>query len=198
MLPSHRTLLTALITNLSQPPTSPLNHRKLLLTLHVIFPRILLPALDLLDRNLITEYTTPQPPTQKIPLDTKTHQPNTTTSHSNAPHARLHIIRSLASTLPRKDPKTYLIHLDAWSCSCPSFVLETFSGSGDGDIPTSSETNWSFGGLSGEKVGVAGERLPCCKHLLACLLADRWEAFGEYVTKKQCTTNELAGLVAGI
>ena len=110
---------------------------------------------------------------------------------------RLHLVRSLASTLNRKDAKTYLIHLDAWSCSCPSFILEAFSGAGDGDTALVEE-GWSFGGLSGENIGAAGERLPCCKHLLACLLADRWEAFGEYVTKKECTINEMAGLVAGI
>lgn len=200
MLPSHRTLLTALITTLSHPPASDsLNRRKLLLTLHVIFPRILLPALDLLDRNLITEYTT-RP--QNIPLDNKTPHSNSPSTFPKAktPQAtpRIHLVRSLASTLKRKESNTYLIHLDAWSCSCSGFILEAFSGTGDGDTLTPADSNWSFGGLSGEKVGVAGERLPCCKHLLACLLADRWEAFGEYVTKKECTINEMAGLVAGI
>nr|XP_036584186.1 ubiquitin carboxyl-terminal hydrolase family protein [Colletotrichum truncatum]KAF6793575.1 ubiquitin carboxyl-terminal hydrolase family protein [Colletotrichum truncatum] len=65
-----RAVLTSLIDTLTSAPlppssTSPTNadnplqglpqsHRPLLLTLHVIFPSIVLPALDLLDRNLVT------------------------------------------------------------------------------------------------------------------------------------------------
>ena len=65
-LPDPRTLLTALVNALpppestdtattSNPPaTLPQSSKNLLLTLHVLFPHELLPALDLLDRHLVT------------------------------------------------------------------------------------------------------------------------------------------------
>ena len=65
-LPDPRTLLTALVNALPPPqPTNtattsnplailPQSSKNLLLTLHVLFPHELLPALDLLDRHLVT------------------------------------------------------------------------------------------------------------------------------------------------
>lgn len=60
-LPSNRTFVTSLISSLpsesaSQNPLKDLSppHRNVLLTLHVLFPNELLPALDLLDRGLVT------------------------------------------------------------------------------------------------------------------------------------------------
>lgn len=69
-LPTPRALLTSLLHALSTAPpnpsstttTNPLKsltrtHKPLLTTLHALFPGILLPALDLLDRHLITHIT---------------------------------------------------------------------------------------------------------------------------------------------
>ncbi|OCK86616.1 uncharacterized protein K441DRAFT_691607 [Cenococcum geophilum 1.58] len=65
-LPDPRTLLTALVNALPPPQpanttatsnplaTLPQSSKNLLLTLHVLFPHELLPALDLLDRHLVT------------------------------------------------------------------------------------------------------------------------------------------------
>ncbi|RYO90950.1 hypothetical protein DL766_010602 [Monosporascus sp. MC13-8B] len=66
-LPAPRTLLTSLIDTLASAPlappdpalTNPLGrlpapHRALLATLHALYPSVLLPALDVLDRRLVT------------------------------------------------------------------------------------------------------------------------------------------------
>ena len=65
-LPDPRTLLTALVNALPPEPantttsnplaTLPQSSKNLLLTLHVLFPHELLPALDLLDRRLVTRF----------------------------------------------------------------------------------------------------------------------------------------------
>lgn len=66
-IPTTRTQLRALFASFPQNPspspegnTNPLVHappsvKPLLLTLHVLFPNELLPALDLLDRKLVTK-----------------------------------------------------------------------------------------------------------------------------------------------
>ncbi|RYP62803.1 hypothetical protein DL771_009579 [Monosporascus sp. 5C6A] len=66
-LPAPRTLLTSLINTLASAPLSPpdpaltnplarlpASHRTLLATLHALYPSVLLPALDVLDRRLVT------------------------------------------------------------------------------------------------------------------------------------------------
>ncbi|RYP46744.1 hypothetical protein DL768_007091 [Monosporascus sp. mg162] len=66
-LPAPRTLLTSLINTLASAPPAPADpalpnplkhlpasHRSLLATLHALYPSVLLPALDVLDRRLVT------------------------------------------------------------------------------------------------------------------------------------------------
>ncbi|RYP26506.1 hypothetical protein DL767_008010 [Monosporascus sp. MG133] len=66
-LPAPRTLLTSLINTLASAPPAPpdpalanplkrlaASHRTLLATLHALYPSVLLPALDVLDRRLVT------------------------------------------------------------------------------------------------------------------------------------------------
>ena len=39
--------------------------------------------------------------------------------------------------------------------------------------------------------------VPCCKHLLACLLAERWHAaLGSYVMGRRVGKEEMAGIIA--
>jgi hypothetical protein len=57
---------------------------------------------------------------------------------------------------------------------------------------------WSFGGMSldGTEAGTS-ESVPICKHLLACLLAERWKpALGRYVSERRLRKEEMAGIVA--
>ncbi|KAJ2906282.1 hypothetical protein MKZ38_002361 [Zalerion maritima] len=64
------------------------------------------------------------------------------------------------------------------------------------------DNKWSFGALSLDGTphrGVKGlpPGVPCCKHLLACVLAERWpEVLGTYVKRRDVGKPEMAGLVA--
>jgi hypothetical protein len=52
---------------------------------------------------------------------------------------------------------------------------------------------WEFGGLSFD--GKEGGKVPVCKHLLACLLVERWEdVFGGYVKERSVEREEMAGV----
>ncbi|KAL2155385.1 hypothetical protein VTH82DRAFT_127 [Thermothelomyces myriococcoides] len=77
----------------------------------------------------------------------------------------------------------------------------TASLAGDEDqAERGAEGTWSFGGLSldGTRAG-ASEGVPVCKHLLACVLADRWHAaLGSYVVEKTMQREEMAGILAEI
>lgn len=106
-LSKTRTFITSLISSLpnstssnsnEEPSRNPLkalteNQRAILMTLHVLFPNELLPALDLLDRDLVTRYkiqsSSPATTTSEAPLDGVTNphgEPRTeTASDETAP-----------------------------------------------------------------------------------------------------------------
>jgi len=62
---------------------------------------------------------------------------------------------------------------------------------GDAVIAGEEEEDWMVGGLS------LGQDVPMCKHLLACVLAERGGMFGGYVKTKEVSVEELAGWAAG-
>ena len=121
--------------------------------------------------------------------------------------------------------KGYIVRLDAWHCSCAAFAFAAVQGeelaashgweSGERKIGSGYGTSagpsgvlaevrtgaeWSFGGMSldGIEAG-AGEGVPVCKHLLACLLAERWSAvLGQYVVERRVGREEMAGIVAEV
>ncbi|KAF7558614.1 hypothetical protein G7046_g5537 [Stylonectria norvegica] len=256
-LPSHRQLLTSLISSLSSlpPPTSPTSaaasttsplqsisssQRHLLLTLHVLFPNLLLPALDLLDRGLVTCLTlkdrtaggesasaTQAPTSAQAPdgdgqdvvddpsgVATKTSLLSRANKVTDDNPTGFFLVKSLASTLTRRKrdvaqaSQRYVVHLGTWNCSCANFTFEAFPGNAE---PTSSnptqptlqqqprdeQTAWSFGGLSLDGIGSAVAHVPCCKHLLACLLVDRWPGMlNRYSQNRHVTEEEMAGIVA--
>lgn len=100
----------------------------------------------------------------------------------------------------------YTVRLEAWNCSCAAFAFSAFPGSGtsqslwkvphddrDGaEAETEPERKggeWEFGGLSLDE-----ESVPVCKHLLACLLGERWDVLGRYVREREVGREEMAGL----
>jgi hypothetical protein len=103
----------------------------------------------------------------------------------------------------------YEVRTSPWSCSCPAFIFSAFPAKpanneeevdGDagiveegGNAVTAGEEGeeWMVGGLS------LGEDVPMCKHLLACVLAERGEMFGGYVKTREVGVEELAGWAAG-
>lgn len=245
-----RQFLTNLINSLPEPsagaPTSnPLRdlkykERSLLTTLHVFFPTpILLPALDLLDRQLVTRIIQIIPPAESRPTSATIladPEPRDQNDWRNTNHF---FLVTSASDLRGKggghgggkhssgmtaqgqgQGQTYVVRTEAWNCSCAAFTFSAFPASmspfstasdledseidgSDMRIATKRELDsiagdlWEFGGMSCD--GKIGGQVPCCKHLLACVLVERWEAvLGRYVVEKRVEREEMAGMGAGV
>lgn len=85
----------------------------------------------------------------------------------------------------------------------PTGLLVLVSGSGSGGFRTvvdrrkegafeGEEAKWEFGGLSAD--GREGGAVPVCKHLLACVLGERWGVLKGYVKERSVGREEMAGL----
>jgi hypothetical protein len=168
--------------------TLPLDARNLLLTLHVLYPTQFLPALDILDRNLLTRLLPPQESTLHAP--------------SFAP---LYLVRSSSTTTTSSSrfhdalaPTAYEVRTKAWNCSCPAFAFAAFPPE---DPPLyDGDASWD---VQSEELGAmlrdrrAEASLPMCKHLLACVLVERVQAFAVYVDERRVSGEEIAGWAAG-
>lgn len=98
---------------------------------------------------------------------------------------------------------SYEVRLGAWNCTCPAFAFASFGAEdegvgwgdkgGGGEYDEGREGN-GVGGVGGLRV--EGRRVPVCKHLLACVLADWGKALGG-VERRVVGSEELAGWVAG-
>ncbi|KAK1830740.1 ubiquitin carboxyl-terminal hydrolase family protein [Podospora conica] len=212
-LPAPRTVLNALldrITTIPLPlpppsnsqPTNPLSltppsHRHLLTTLHVLFPTLLLPALDLLDRRLVARVTLDDALSYR-PSGQQTPPTFHLISSSIAPHPRR---RGQDGDAAPPVGRFYVVRLGTWHCTCAGFALAlAVRRRGDGkrgDARKRAEGGQvGFGGTGVEGVD---EGTPVCKHLLACLLAERWRGvLGGYVRERRVGREEMGGLVAGI
>jgi hypothetical protein len=111
--------------------------------------------------------------------------------------------------------KGYVVRLEAWHCTCAAFAFAAVQGEAVrlsweveplelGAEPrgtraeTETEPEWTFGGTSLDGL-VADEGVPVCKHLLACLLAERWSAvLGSFVVERRAGREEIAGIVANV
>ena len=264
-LPAQRQLLESLVVSLSSAPPSLApsqadkhvadasdaeevdRRRRLLLTLHVLFPDMVLSAPDLLDRKLVTRFVAAVEPEASRGVETEDPSAGLAEHAENAgepasPTGRCqaagrhstgcvqaYFVRSLASTLSRRGgrdppsaPRTYAVHLDAWSCSCAGFALDAFAHydgaaaqEGHASTPPAASPQqpgpmeqqpqrtqaagqgWLFGGMSSDGRPGHGEDVPCCKHLLACLLAETWGSLlGTRVDEKRATREEMAGMMA--
>ncbi|KAI1269407.1 hypothetical protein F5Y18DRAFT_97618 [Xylariaceae sp. FL1019] len=275
-LPTSRALLTSLISSLppipssdhnapsnrGTAPTNPLkllppSHRPLLTTLHVLYPTMLLPALDLLDRHLVIRVISQPSSTishlendahHEVPTEDEPEASQASNPTSPQKEALYHLVRSAQPQSTRKhhshtslfhntgSGQVYVVRLEAWNCSCAAFAFSAFP-----PLPSSSSTTpscsgkyhiapastrwednisemgidepsedlWEFGGLSmdgREPTGADGSisddmsgGVPCCKHLLACVLAERWKGvLGEYMDERAVGREEAAGLVGDL
>lgn len=205
------------------------NWRRQLLTLHVIFPSLLLPALDLLDRGLVTRLLVADelpkapeaasPPAAVSPDGIHKHGGNEVTEELSAGHIpdslqamdhrdqiRMYTVQSAVSTASRRKrhapqtTKVYAVHLDAWSCSCGGFALDAYSHYDEANSSEKLQTpppKGLFGKLGLDRL-TSREDFPCCKHLLACLLAEKWSKTpGGHVQDRHTTKEELAGIIGG-
>lgn len=200
--------------------------RSLLITLHALFPDIFLKALDLLDRGLVThiiqETPTPLPDGEATSDERTTQQPE---SNKPTQQAKFYLVRSSQdprnrhrsseTTHSSATGKAYIVRTTAWNCSCAAFAFSAFpssiAGSGDwkarrrghggahgyvGRSDEAVEKSWEFGGCSFD--GRDGGNVPCCKHFLACVLAERWSVLGGYVRQRKVGREEMAGLIADL
>lgn len=172
-----RRMVTALINSLpNTEPTSqisnplqdlPQESRNIFLTLYALFEKELLPALDLLDRNLITRLKTSE--TCKLYL-VRSAQPRTQQRYEHVNY--------------------YEVRLKAWSCSCPAFTFSAFPATTEAPERSVNEA-CIIGGLT------LGSDMPICKHLLACVLVENCQIFSQFVEEKEITLEEMAGWAAG-
>ncbi|KAL2891989.1 ubiquitin carboxyl-terminal hydrolase family protein [Ceratocystis lukuohia] len=255
-LPSSRAFLSSLISSIPGPLPTQLEavydieavaqaRRSLLSTLHVIFPSLLLPALDLIDRGFVVRILMKTMPAEAeaeaeaiIVAETTTttaaqtqarrlpgflvYSATTPSTHFHGHRKRASTAAGLSGTIASIGGKVHLVSLTAWNCSCPSFAYDAFASHCHSDRNDSDEENkqeyvgeksGNGGQYSQNSVGcgarVAGERVsgdvfggltrgsapPCCKHILACLLAERCNLTDEEIPEWTLTREQLAGLV---
>lgn len=159
-------------------------------------------------------------------------------THSNA-HTHTSSKSSRAAVHSRSDDP-YIVHLNAWNCSCAAFTYAAFpvastsdyghepwgrvagdgeEGDGSGfapwDLglhsnlasgPANSESSsnpdsksYNYGGFSHLPHGQNSQEEslpPICKHLLACLLSERWgDVLGSFVHERRVVREEMGGCV---
>lgn len=255
-LPTPRALVTALLDTLAlvpgereeeeattmtttTPQRLPSAARPLLTTLHTLYPRLLLPALDLLDRRLVLRVI--------VGSDTTTTTTRSGDDDDNDGISSYYRVRSAqtptrsrggaasAAAVAAADPTVYVVRTGAWSCSCAPFALSAFPAQttaalcayviraadlppqrqdddvvGVDDDPegataaAAAKADREFGGRSRDgrpsspgRVGPGGDDVPCCKHLLACVLAERWGVLTPYVEERRVGPEEAVGLMTG-
>lgn len=245
-LPTPRQLLTSLINSISDIPLAeaeqndrrstqkkmlnPLqlvspSHRPLLTTLHVLFPTLVLPALDLLDRQLVTRVILNQTRPQAKANQVKTEDGKARdTQAKEEPPSSFYVVRSVPRpsrgrfAQGQSTGQSYIVHMDAWNCTCATFAFASFPAAvpeegenGDVTEPAAEalaedtaegEDGWQLGGMSLDGIdgedGV-GDGVPCCKHILACLLAERWEvALGGFIIEERVGKEDMAAIIADV
>lgn len=121
--------------------------RSVFLTLHVLFPHHLLPALDLLDRGLVTCLVAKS--TAQSLGDDETRGASTRSTvgleavSAPAPPPspgcswELYYVQSSSAVTSKPNPRRkkpspsatfYEVRLDSWNCSCPAFSVDAFQG----------------------------------------------------------------------
>ena len=154
--------------------------KPLLLTLHALFPNELLPALDLLDRRLLTRFvlrgTLGAPLTLAAGTDAAPGVADGSTAGTlGQAEPTVYYVRSAAQAdageaadrgrgRPRRsgggesgrmDAPRYEVRLRAWNCSCPAFTFAAFGG---GARSTGETANDGSGGGAGQEGGLETER----------------------------------------
>ncbi|KAL8777536.1 MAG: hypothetical protein Q9213_007818 [Squamulea squamosa] len=150
---SHRDLVEPEGTSnslISGPPAV----KSLLLTLHVLFPNELLPALDLLDRKLVTRLyfdtfsaqdshlpsqgitgternEQPMPPAGTVNRKGKGIRTVYYVRSSQQPRFRFSTASSRTYDALAGNGQSYEVRLKAWNCSCPAFALAGVACLGD-------------------------------------------------------------------
>ena len=225
-LPTTRSFITSLFANLSKLPAPPdstqisnpllsadSQTKSLFLTLHCLFPNEFLPALDLLDRSLVTRFHI-SPPNYPAEAPTDTTSPQADGAGEEDRGAAQNVVYYVRSSQPSFRAArhqisasaaglSYEVRLGGWNCSCPAFTFSAINALHDDRAategvqrgPLSGQGNggelWSFGGLS-----LGGGAMPVCKHLLACALVEKCQALKGHVEERVVSREEAAAWAA--
>ena len=192
--------------------------KSIFLTLHFLFPHELLPALDLLDRKLVTTLRSGPDNKQEVfyvqSASAQSNNPSHVTARADKQPRYYDARRKAKAT-----DTYYEVRLDSWNCSCAGFAFDGFKGldvegtegadggnpeqgadgAEDGSKDEATEgkadgTKFVFGGLATRKT----EPVPICKHILAAALVKAApELFGRCVEVKEVSNEEIAGWGAG-
>lgn len=244
-LPTSRTFLTALLSALpsahrllenatkeaadaNTPPTLSISQKPALLTLHALFPTLLLPALDLLDRHLVTRLVLRDQVANNGAEYTDGLGANRTQDGWESKGRRPRVVYYVKSNAQHPKSSKYAKHgnpaevnyevrTQAWNCSCAAFAYAAFNGSAgwtpdyqsydgyggcgnedeDEEMLDAPEQGGRGDGQSQWGGLMLGEEVPLCKHLLACVLGERWDVAEGMIEETQVGREELAGWAAG-
>jgi len=200
--------------------------KSVLISLHFLFPHELLPALDLLDRRLVTHLVfSESAPAQDLAT------PDTAgTGAVPGPQWEVFYVRSasaVTTNLPKPKSKYrrvynplgmhYEVHLNAWNCACPAFAYDAFgreSNHGLDDLNDhfnlrrtdnegldskdndSGPRQWIFGGNLTNQP--TASNIPVCKHILAVALGKHVPSiFGFGIERREISREEAAGFAGG-
>ncbi|EFX06665.1 coproporphyrinogen 3 oxidase [Grosmannia clavigera kw1407] len=156
----------------------PASQRPLLAALHVLFPAMLLPALDLLDRRRVVRY-------------------GSTATTDSTGEAAFPLYQVLGDT-------PHVVHLRAWHCTCAYFALRAAGAettrNTDGEHGRNSPADQNDQDTDTvDDNNLTLFSIPPCRHLLACLLAEKWPALRPHVLAIDgCGPEVLAGVAAGV
>ena len=183
-----------------------------LLTLHALFPSVLLSALDVLDRNLVT----------RLVLNSGNHtigeqalgKPLHTRSMGGILSERsVYYVRSNAPPQPTQgrfsdrladEELYYEVRVGVWNCTCASFTFAALNaakpthGLSSTSQYRTARKEWDDVdpipvGLGGRYANEKTQDIPICKHLLACSMANKWSVAERMVEVKHVSRDEMAG-----
>lgn len=242
-LPNHRLILSSLVTSIAEsahtshgpldgdnrqlPRGEPARElRSLMLTLHVLFPDLVLSALDLIDRRLVDRF---QVVTDESEARDKGRGGNSGSSdqgvrqhsspevnetsalrHNAAPAYIVRPVPSislrLATSEARGMPKSHVVQLAAWNCSCTKFAVDKYCSRilcNDSFDSIGTASPWAWGwppeDVPPSSAFINSGSLPCCKHLLACLLAEKCKhLFGDAITDGMISKYEMVALMSSV
>lgn len=114
---------------------------------------------------------------------------------------------------------SYEVRMGAWSCTCAAFAFSAYNDGGRGSTCESYEDVDEFVGCgvggdgdegmvdvsvmegnvarNGDGLMVEDEEMPLCKHLLACVLVEKWDVGGGMLEERMVGREEMAGWAAG-
>lgn len=169
-----------------------------LLTLHILYPHELLPALDLLDRKLVTKFICERRARSAIEVFYVQSASAVTESRANSRYRRANMATKTH----------YEVRLDGWNCSCGAFsqrVLKLLMRRSGAAKQVVAKTVAAIGAdnalgpvLFGGAATQRNATVPTCKHILAAVIGTLApNLFGEGIKTRIVSKAELAAWSAG-